>query len=811
VPSSGANKPFFATNLDLAARGYVEEEFYVEGNAFTYSGTTGLNTATRITTGGPSGNGSYPYRTRIVVRRPANAADFNGTTVLEWNNVTAGFDVEWNWFNDPEYYISKGYAWVGVSAQRVGVNFLRTYNPARYGTLDVTSTTSPATGDLLSFDIFGSVAKAIRGAGTGVDPMGGLSTQRLIASGESQSGGRLNSYYNTIQPLHDIVDSFLITVAGGLLRTDRPQTKAIRILSEREALTPNAADVDTSAYRRWEVAGSSHLPFMAYVNFAPVAATFVPGAATADCVRRPLSRVAWPYVHNRALDALVRWQRDGTLPANGPRMTYSGTTLVRDPQFGLAQGGIRLPEIEVPVAVNTGVNQTAPGGTGFSLFCPLLGSSEPFAIDTLNSLYSDYGDYVDKVAPKAQTVANQGFVNQDDVERLNADAARFTRLRPSTPALATGSASPTTGPFGLRWRGPAPAETATTYELQRRSSASGADWETTDATLAARERTFGADAPEGTFSFRVRSTTNVPALYPDPARVETTGFSETLSGVKVDRTGPNAPIASADRAPDFSGGGGWYRDTVTVSFASDGDRDLPDGSAGSGVDEATLTAPRVIDTSGPATASGTVEDVLGNVSPAGSLDVQVDATAPGLSLTCPAAVLLNAPASASFTASDAHSGLASPASGTVAIATNTVGPKTTTVTATDNVGKTTTRTCTTQVQYLYGGLQQPVNADDSSVFRLGSTVPLRFRLTANGAAPVSGAIARVELQKVSAVPEGILEAVSTSAATTGNLFRETAPGEYMFNLATRGLTTGTWSVRVVLDDGTVYVTKIGLR
>ena len=36
--------------------------------------------------------------------------------------------------------------------------------------------------------------------------------------------------------------------------------------------------------------------------------------------------------------------------------------------------------------------------------------------------------------------------------------------------------------------------------------------------------------------------------------------------VKVDETAPNAPLASAARAPDYAGGGGWYKDSVEVSF-----------------------------------------------------------------------------------------------------------------------------------------------------------------------------------------------------------------------------------------------------
>ena len=54
---------FFATTHDLGTRGYVEEEFFFDGTANRYT-TPPLATATIQDSG-------HPYRTRMVVRRPA--------------------------------------------------------------------------------------------------------------------------------------------------------------------------------------------------------------------------------------------------------------------------------------------------------------------------------------------------------------------------------------------------------------------------------------------------------------------------------------------------------------------------------------------------------------------------------------------------------------------------------------------------------------------------------------------------------------------------------------------------------------------
>jgi hypothetical protein len=103
----------------------------------------------------------------------------------------------------------------------------------------------------------------------------------------------------------------------------------------------------------------------------------------------------------------------------------------------------------------------------------------------------------------------------------------------------------------------------------------------------------------------------------------------TRFGISLDKTAPFAPTAAADRSPDFLGGGGWYKDAVTVSFASNGDSNGSNGAAGSGVDPASVPRP-VTFTSGRHTVTGTVKDLAGNESPAASVDVQVDAESPGL-------------------------------------------------------------------------------------------------------------------------------------------------------------------------------------
>ena len=257
---------------------------------------------------------------------------------------------------------------------------------------------------------------------------------------------------------------------------------------------------------------------------------------------------------------------------------------------------------------------------------------------------------------------------------------------PTVPHVVSGSNPNANGQFALAWEA-SQAATSPSYTLQHQNAAGG--WTTVASGLTSAEYTFGSGNPEaeGTWTYRVTESNA-------GSEGEASAASEE---VKVDKSAPNPPTATADRSPDYAGGGGWYKDTVTVSFNSNGDPLLSDGSAGSGVDGSTLSAAQVFNTDGSHLASGTVADNVGNVSAPGTLSVQVDVSAPTVEVSCPATTAVGSSASATITASDGQSGLASDPSATVPIDTSKTGPQTTEATATDNVGHSTTSSCTTQV------------------------------------------------------------------------------------------------------------------
>jgi hypothetical protein len=401
-PDPSHGYPFNPTFLNLAARGYVEEEFFLEGVANRYE-TPPLQTG-RVTDGG------HPYKTRVVVRRPVSPRKYNGTAIVEWTNVTGGRDLEMDWFQSAEHFVRSGYAWIGVSAQRVGVNALRAWSPARYGTLDVDhGGRIPADG--LSYDIFVAAALAIKNGGL----LNGFRTRNLIATGHSQSAGRLAVYVNSLHPLHQVFQAVVLHGGGGRIRDDL-QIPVWKLLAETDLRGgPAARQPDTAFRRTWEVAGTSHVDAQSLVHFTELArlnAGLPPGAATAGaCDRPPYSRVPFHYVFNAAFDHLVRWIEKRQQPPKAPPVEFTQSdppAIARDPD-GNALGGIRLAEHAVPVAVNTGQNSGAA-------FCRLYGSHEPLDAAKLAARYPSHKAYVAAVKKVTQENVRAGYI-------LKADAA----------------------------------------------------------------------------------------------------------------------------------------------------------------------------------------------------------------------------------------------------------------------------------------------------------------------------------------------------------------------------------------------------
>lgn len=436
---TGGGGPFIgaATTADLAAVGYVEEEFAASGTATSYA------------TGAPlGGDGEWafrpdataPYRTRVLVRRPADVDDFSGTVVVEWLNVSGGVDANPDYVSLEAELTRRGHVWVGVSAQVIGVEGgpvlveapggaglagrgLKHIDPARYGSL-------AHPGDGYSFDIFTQVARAVRAGGPATD---GAPAQHVLAVGESQSAIALTTYYNGVQPLTRAFDGFLVhsrasvalplvgpgehaDLASGLgsapalLRSDL-DAPVIELQAEGDVIGPLSSiavrQPDTDVFRLWEVAGTAHAD----------TSLVGPLAESLDC-GVPINDGPMHVVAKAALRRLDEWVRTGVAPPEAPRLETRGDppAFVRDAD-GIVRGGVRTPPVDVPVVVLSG--DPPPDA---SLICLLMGSTTPLPDERLRELYESRADYERRYEAALDRAVASGFVLEEDRAALRAYA-----------------------------------------------------------------------------------------------------------------------------------------------------------------------------------------------------------------------------------------------------------------------------------------------------------------------------------------------------------------------------------------------------
>lgn len=428
------NYVFYSTPLDLKKAGYEEQEFFISGTATRFpSRPTAAQQETAATP-----IGTMPYVTRIVVRRPVSPARSAGVAVVDWQNVTAGHDIDTEWGTSGDFFVRHGWTWIGASVQMVGVNGapagptsglgLREWNPQRYGSLDVTAG-GTVTDDSQSFDIYSQIGELAKGTSRS-DPLSSLHIHDVFAAGASQSGAFLGVYYNTIEPLSHAFDGFLFALTDGAL-PPRPGVgvKAMRVFTETDIVNGEgqASQVvpDSGILRTWEIAGASHVPAYATdpsetdfrATLGGIQTREFGPAPPQDCVNPGPSAVSSWAVFHAAYAALDAWVQFGIPPAHAQLLDVLNATppatLARDGN-GIAEGGVRLPDVAVPIALNNGINRPASLTNPLSVFCVLDGTHLAFTQAQLNALYSSNQQYRAEVTADVLKLEAERFLLPED-------------------------------------------------------------------------------------------------------------------------------------------------------------------------------------------------------------------------------------------------------------------------------------------------------------------------------------------------------------------------------------------------------------
>jgi hypothetical protein len=442
-------------SFDLASMHYVVEEFFLSGTADSYE-----------TVGEPTADGHWdvkvrdhaPFKTRVVVIRPTDPHRFNGTVVVEWLNVSAGTDGAPDWNYTHTELIREGYAYVGVSAQKVGIDgggllgipgilALKKADLERYAPLD-------HPGDAFAYDIFTRAGRAARGI-DGARLLGPLTAKHVLATGESQSAVFLTTYVNAIDPIAGAFDGFLIHSRFGsgapldgvsIGSNQRAVPAALRIrtdgrkpvlvfISETDLMSPMgylaARQDDNDRLRVWEVAGTAHADTYTLGassidsgtgSIADLARAFAPTTNVMGMqFDKPInSAPQHHYVMVAAISALNRWVNSGKLPPKGQRLMLSDASppqLALDPN-GNATGGVRSPWVDVPTAHLSGLGQTG-SRMGF-----LFGLTEPFDSARLTQLYpGGRAEYLEKFGVALNAAIQAGFILPADEAQIKALAS----------------------------------------------------------------------------------------------------------------------------------------------------------------------------------------------------------------------------------------------------------------------------------------------------------------------------------------------------------------------------------------------------
>ena len=189
-----------------------------------------------------------------------------------------------------------------------------------------------------------------------------------------------------------------------------------------------------------------------------------------------------------------------------------------------------------------------------------------------------------------------------------------------------------------------------------------------------------------------------------------------------------------------------------------------------------------------------------------------DLTPPVVTLICPSGgVLLGSSASAPWTATDeVHgSGLSTPASGSVALDTSSVGSRTVTApagTAVDNAGNASAAaSCTYSVVYDWSGFAAPVDGGDVvNTVKAGSAVPVKFSLAGDhGLGVLAAGSPTVSFGACSSGPTDAIEQTVT-AGSSGLQYDPTAD-QYTYVWKTdKAWAAQCGTLTVGLADGTTH-------
>ncbi|WP_157592034.1 alpha/beta hydrolase domain-containing protein [Solirubrobacter soli] len=441
IPIGTAQLPGAAESVDLARNGYVEEEYFVSGNANVYEYDASGQTLQVKTP-------NVPYTTLILVRRPKNPHRFSGTVQYEMSHPQFGVDTQvWAWNHDK--MMRDGDAWVRITTSRGGpltssVGLAKEYDPIRYASINYPE-------DGLNWDVIAQVGKLIKSGGP-TSPLAGYPVRRMLMSGWSGAGAIVQIWVNDFSRVMrmpgggPIVDGYIVGEPSGYPRINStapaipatdprqkvipPGVPVIKLHSHPEPASQQRPDSDAPAdrYRTWEVAGPAHadaathpdqFPTFLQLKNTSFGATMYPFRC-----QHPMNAFPFRQQWGVALENLERWTTDPRWsPPHAQRIRLNADGTTAKDANGNELGGVRSIGLDVPTATYFDTNAPLPGDAGFCSNSS-VGHQEAFSHQKLKALYPTHGVYVLKVTLRAAQLVREGWLLPADAVEAVAEAAR---------------------------------------------------------------------------------------------------------------------------------------------------------------------------------------------------------------------------------------------------------------------------------------------------------------------------------------------------------------------------------------------------
>ncbi len=253
--------------------------------------------------------------------------------------------------------------------------------------------------------------------------------------------------------------------------------------------------------------------------------------------------------------------------------------------------------------------------------------------------------------------------------------------------------------------------------------------------------------------------------------------------VRIDRTAPNVLCGSAD--------GVWHANNVSIACTATDSGGSGLANPGDASFSLSTSVAAGVETANALTGTRSVCDVAGNCTTAGPIGGNmIDRKPPAITINIPVntVYILNQAVASNYSCTDGGSGVstcAGPVANGSNIDTASVGIKTFTVAATDNVGNSSSQSVTYTVAYAICLQYDPTKASPA-----GGAATIRLTLCdVNGTNVGSPSIT---VQATSVSPSGVLQ--SPGNLNPGGVFLFLNTGGYQFVLATQGYAPGNYNL-----------------